>query len=52
MPSEEFWKARVERDTHDVRLAHNRDYDPYHAAVPKKRKRGGTTGVEEEENKD
>ena len=49
--SEQFWKAEVERYKHDLQLAHTQDYEPYQAAVSKKkgRKRGGIGGLKEEE---
>jgi regulator of protease activity HflC (stomatin/prohibitin superfamily) len=52
--SEQFWKAEVERYKHDLQLAHTQDYEPYQAAVSKKmkKKRGGTGGLEKEEEKD
>ena len=51
--SEQFWKAEVERHKHDLQLAHTQDYEPYQAAVSKKKgkKRGGIRGLEEEEKK-
>ena len=51
--SEQFWKAEVERHKHDLQLAHTQDYEPYQAAVSKKKgkKRGGIGGLEEEEKK-
>jgi hypothetical protein len=50
--SEQFWKAEVERYKHDLQLAHTQDYEPYQAAVSKKmkKKRGGTGGLEKEED--
>ena len=52
--SEQFWKAEVERYKHDLQLAHTQDYEPYQAAVSKKKgkKRRGTGGLEKEEEKD
>ena len=49
--SEQFWKAEVERHKHDLQLAHTQDYEPYQAAVSKKKweKRRGTGGLEKEE---
>ena len=52
--SEQFWKAEVERYKHGLQLAHTQDYEPYQAAVSKKKekKRRGTGGLEKEEEKD
>jgi len=52
--SEVFWKAEVERFKREVQLAYTQDYEPYQAAlVDKRKKRGGTGGLEEkEEEKD
>ena len=51
--SEQFWKAEVERHKRDLQLAHTQDFEPYQAAVSKKKgeKRGGIGGLEEEEKK-
>jgi len=43
----------VERYKHDLKLAHTQDYAPYQAAIVEKcKKRGGTGGLEKEEEKD
>ncbi|TFJ83365.1 hypothetical protein NSK_005335 [Nannochloropsis salina CCMP1776] len=48
--SEMFWKAEVERFKREVQLAYTQDYEPYQAAlVDKRKKRGGTGGLEEKE---
>lgn len=48
--SEVFWKAEVERFKREVQLAYTQDYEPYQAAlVDKRKKRGGTGGLEEKE---
>ncbi|EWM20009.1 hypothetical protein Naga_102330g1 [Nannochloropsis gaditana] len=48
--SEVFWKAEVERIKREVQLAYTQDYEPYQAAlVDKRKKRGGTGGLEEKE---
>ena len=48
--SEVFWKAEVERFKREVQLAYTQDYEPYQAAVvDKRKKRGGTGGLEKEE---
>ncbi|EWM19982.1 hypothetical protein Naga_102464g1 [Nannochloropsis gaditana] len=48
--SEVFWKAEVERFKREVQLAFTQDYEPYQAAlVDKRKKRGGTGGLEEKE---
>jgi hypothetical protein len=39
--SEQFWKAGVERHKHDLQLAHTQDYEPYQAAVSKKKGKEG-----------
>ena len=52
--SEVFWKAEVERFKRELQLAYTQDYEPHQAAlVDKRKKRGGTGGLEEkEEEKD
>ncbi|EWM20082.1 hypothetical protein Naga_101888g1 [Nannochloropsis gaditana] len=48
--SEVFWKAEVERFKREVQLAYTQDYEPYQAALmDKRKKRGGTGGLEEKE---
>jgi hypothetical protein len=48
--SEVLWKAEVERFKREVQLAYTQDYEPYQAAlVDKRKKRGGTGGLEEKE---
>jgi len=51
--SEEYWKAQVERYRYDLQLMHSQDYAPYQTAIVEKRKkRGGTGGLEKEEETD
>jgi len=51
--SEEHWKAQVERYRYDLQLMHSQDYAPYQTAIVEKRKkRGGTGGLEKEEETD